>query len=173
MCKNSWTCPDAVWVMDSGGPKEACIRWGPGPPCEGAIIRGKTCPGIPDNTAVSCAKNGWTNWLLFGLWTLISTSSIVFRWRQCAFVGGHIGAMWRIRLNCPSVVVLRPYVKLLWPIVLVPVMHWLIYGVNCYLYWSMMFVQMIYYCKGAIVERGCAKRLPSTQFEQGGCYGLY
>jgi len=21
------------------------------------------------------------------------------------------------------------------------------------------------------VERGCAKRLPSTQFEQGGCYG--
>jgi len=23
------------------------------------------------------------------------------------------------------------------------------------------------------MERGCAKRLPSTQFEQGGCYGLW
>jgi len=27
-CKNNWTDPDAVWVVDSGGSKEACIRWG-------------------------------------------------------------------------------------------------------------------------------------------------
>jgi len=24
-CKNDW---DAIWGMDSGGPKEACVRWG-------------------------------------------------------------------------------------------------------------------------------------------------
>jgi len=27
--KNSWTDWDTVWVVDSGGPKEARIRWGP------------------------------------------------------------------------------------------------------------------------------------------------
>jgi len=26
--KNSWTDRDAVWAMDLGGPKEACVRWG-------------------------------------------------------------------------------------------------------------------------------------------------
>ena len=26
--KNGWTDPHAVWNMDSGGPKEACVRWG-------------------------------------------------------------------------------------------------------------------------------------------------
>jgi len=25
-CKNGWTDRDAVWVMDSGGPKEPCVR---------------------------------------------------------------------------------------------------------------------------------------------------
>ena len=30
--KNSWTDRDAVWVMDLGGPREPCIRWGPDPP---------------------------------------------------------------------------------------------------------------------------------------------
>ena len=29
LCKNGWTDEDAVWEVDSGGPKEPCIRWGP------------------------------------------------------------------------------------------------------------------------------------------------
>jgi len=36
-CKNGWTNGDAVWVGDSGGPKEPCIRWGRDPPREVAI----------------------------------------------------------------------------------------------------------------------------------------
>ena len=28
LCKNGLTDRDAVWVMDSDGPKEACVRWG-------------------------------------------------------------------------------------------------------------------------------------------------
>ena len=28
LCKNGWTDRDAVWVVDSGGSKKACIRWG-------------------------------------------------------------------------------------------------------------------------------------------------
>jgi len=51
-------------------------------------------------------------------WAEGSTSSIVFaRWRQCAHMGGHIGATWRIRLNRPSAAVIRSYVKLLWPLI--------------------------------------------------------
>jgi len=38
--------------MDSGGPKEACIRWGFRSLCESAFFRGKAI----DNTAVRCAK---------------------------------------------------------------------------------------------------------------------
>jgi len=30
-CKNCCTDRDAVWVEDSGGPREPCIRWGPDP----------------------------------------------------------------------------------------------------------------------------------------------
>jgi len=52
----------------------------------------------------SCAKTAEPIDLPFGLWTRVSrigsTSSIVFaRWRQCAVIGGHIGATWQIRLN--------------------------------------------------------------------------
>jgi len=28
-CRNRWTDRDDVWVVDSGGPNEPCIRWGP------------------------------------------------------------------------------------------------------------------------------------------------
>jgi len=50
------------------------------------------------------------------------TSSIVFaRWHQYTLMGGHIGAAWRIQLNHPSAAVMRPYVKLLWPFVVVVV----------------------------------------------------
>jgi len=37
-CKNGCTDRDAVWAEDLGGPKEPCIRWGPDPPWEGAIL---------------------------------------------------------------------------------------------------------------------------------------
>jgi len=55
---------------------------------------------------VSCVKNGW------------STSSVVFaRRRQCAIMGGHIAATWRIRLNHQSRGDAR-YVKLRWPLII-------------------------------------------------------
>jgi len=31
----------------------------------------------------------------------------------------HIGATWQIRLNRPCVMAMRPYVKLLWPLVII------------------------------------------------------
>ena len=41
-------------------------------------------------------------------WAEGSSSSIIFaRWRQCALIGGHIGATWRIWLNHPSAAAMR------------------------------------------------------------------
>jgi len=62
-CKNGWTYRDAVWIEDSGGPREPCIRWGPNPPMgrgnfEG--VKGRPIVNCRD-TAVTCAKNSWTD----------------------------------------------------------------------------------------------------------------
>jgi len=72
-------------------------------------------------SALNCAKVAEPIGLPFsslgcGLgWVEGSTSWIVFaRWRQCALMGGHIAAIWRVRLNRPSAAEMQPYVKLLW-----------------------------------------------------------
>jgi len=69
--QNRWTDRDAVWYVDSGGPKEACIRW------------------------------------------------------------VHIGATWRIRLNRPCAAAMRPYVKLLGPLVINVACRWRVQSVWC------------------------------------------
>jgi len=47
---------DTVWVMASGGPKEACIRWTSRVPCKEEIFRGKGhARAAPRHSAVSCA----------------------------------------------------------------------------------------------------------------------
>jgi len=40
-CKNGWTDRDAIWGVDSGEPKEACIRLVQIASCQGTIFRGK------------------------------------------------------------------------------------------------------------------------------------
>jgi len=69
-CKNGCTDRDAVWVEDSDGPKEPCIRWGPDPPWEGAILRGKRASHIVKyrDTLRSCAKTAEPIEMTFGLW---------------------------------------------------------------------------------------------------------
>jgi len=70
-------------------------------------------------TVYAVAVQKWRNQLTYhfgcGLeCTEGSTSSTVFaRWRQCAHMGGHIGATRRIRLNCPPAAAMRSYGKLL------------------------------------------------------------
>jgi len=36
--------------MDSGGLKEAYIKWGPDPYAKGQLLGERTCPGMPDDT---------------------------------------------------------------------------------------------------------------------------
>jgi len=33
-----------LWIMDSGGPKAACIRWGLDTRVKGQLLGGRTCP---------------------------------------------------------------------------------------------------------------------------------
>ena len=60
-CKNGWTDRDAVWVVDSGGPNEPCIRWGPDPPMrrgnfEGAAVVKLQVYGIPSVCAAALRR---------------------------------------------------------------------------------------------------------------------
>jgi len=43
-CKNGRTDRDAVWVANSGGPKEPCIRWGVQIPTRRGNLRGRRGP---------------------------------------------------------------------------------------------------------------------------------
>jgi len=119
MCKNGWTDQFAVWVVDLDGPNEAQAElYSPG----GA--------NVPDDTllwAVQKQLNQSICRLGCGLGCAQgSASSIVFaRWHQCAqdqlYSPGGTGASttWQIPLNRLSVVAMRPYVKLLWPLVII------------------------------------------------------
>jgi len=49
LCKNGWTDWDAIWVVDSGGPKEPVVGYGSRlPQAKGAIFSWKDVPGAPD-----------------------------------------------------------------------------------------------------------------------------
>ena len=65
-CRNGCTNPDAVWVEDSGGPKEPCISH-----AKEQFLVVRTRPGMPDDTAGSCAKMAEQIEMLFGFWTQV------------------------------------------------------------------------------------------------------
>jgi len=99
-CKNSWSDQHAVWVEDSGGPKEKCIciRWGSRSPWEGAILgdRGAHCK-VQGLSAISCAKTAEPINLSFGLWTREGWRKHKFnRIRQVAPPGEYD---WNVRLR--------------------------------------------------------------------------
>ena len=59
---------ELTWV----GLKKAWIRWGPDPPCKGAIFWGKVTPGHGRrHSAMSCAKTAEPIEMPFGLWTRV------------------------------------------------------------------------------------------------------
>jgi len=65
-CKNGCTDRDAVWVDDSGGPKEPCIRSGPDPPW-GNLVH-PIVKYRDTATAVPYAKTAEPIEVLFGFW---------------------------------------------------------------------------------------------------------
>ena len=61
-------------------------------------------------SALSCAKTAESIDVPFGMWTRVGA-------RKHVLDGLHIGANWRIRLNRLCAAAMRPYVKLLSPLV--------------------------------------------------------
>jgi len=58
--QHGWTDRDAVWVMDSGGPKKACYYGGPNPHAKRKFVREKTCLGMSDDTLWwAVQRNDW------------------------------------------------------------------------------------------------------------------
>jgi len=114
-CKNGWTDRDAVWVEDSGGPREPCIRWGSRYIERGNFVGKKRHCKYGD--FLSWAVQERLNRLICRLDCGLGWAErIVFaRWRQCAHMGRHIGATWQIWLKRPSAAAIRSNVKLLWP----------------------------------------------------------
>jgi len=108
--KNGWSDRAAVWVEDSDGLKELCIRWGPNTPWEEAILRGEGRPVVVIATLCrELCKSGWTDQMSFGIWTWVGS-------RKHAWWGAH----WRHLANT-----IEPHVwqqcglllTLLWPLV--------------------------------------------------------
>jgi len=73
---------DAVWIMDSDGPNEACVIWGSRFPRKRAILGGKTCPSrpMPYDTIVSCAnaKTAEPIEIPCGLWAPVGSKNHVW-----------------------------------------------------------------------------------------------
>jgi len=120
--ESGWTDRDAIWIVGSEWPKELWVRWDPDPPTrrgsfgEGASIvkyREFLPWAVYKRLNWSICHLGWGLRLVEG-----GTSSNIFaRWRQCAHMGGYIGATWRIHFNRLSAAALQSYVKSLWPFV--------------------------------------------------------
>jgi len=130
-CKNGWTVGDAVWVVGLDGPKESWIGWGSRSPKGKGHFGGKEALIVKYRDFLPWAVRRRLNRSICRLgcglrWAKGCRSSIVFaRWRQYVLMGGHIGSLmgchigatWRIQLNCLSAAAMRPYVKLPWPFV--------------------------------------------------------
>jgi len=121
--------PFGLWAQNAPRNHELdwveILRW------EGAIF-GEGSPIVKYGDFLPWAVQKWLNRLIWCLGCGLglaegSTISIVFaRWRQRAHIGGHIGAMWRIRFNClrRRCDLMWSYVKLLWPLVTVFIILW-------------------------------------------------
>jgi len=57
-CKNGLTDQDAVWVEDSGGPKEQCVRCGSRLPEAKQFLGERTCPACQMTLYGELCKNG-------------------------------------------------------------------------------------------------------------------
>jgi len=115
--------PFELWTWI--GPRNNVLVVGPDPPHEGAIFGKMVAHIVKYRDFLLWAVQKRLNRSICRLgcrlrWAEGSTSSIVFaKWRQCAHMGGHIGATWRIWLNRLSAAAMRSYVKLFWPLVII------------------------------------------------------
>ena len=104
LCWNGWTDRDAAWVVDSGGPREPCVRWGPDPPRERGILGKEVVPSL------KCIR--------------LCKQQMTAAARGCKLVrrGGAPRRKRGFRMDSPfawvtSAGAMRPFVKILWLLV--------------------------------------------------------
>jgi len=92
-CKNGWTDRDAVWVEDSGGPSEPCIRWGSRCPHGKGQFWGKRAAHYKaqGHSAMSCAETQPVK-MSFGMLSRVYPRNPRLRWR-------YRSPMWRDNLR--------------------------------------------------------------------------
>jgi len=100
-CKNGWTNWDAVWIVDSSGPKHPRIGWAPDRLCEGAIFRGKDVTAGLSPLAVAnvlfhhwccvtiIARTGWVHSLLWGVMGSGEHDSTICMQRRCGLLSDY------------------------------------------------------------------------------------
>jgi len=106
-CKNGCTDQDAVWGVDLRGPKNHVLDRGPDPHARRGDFEGEhagyawTCPSID---ILKTTRQG--------------AELLQYGYRLGVLGRVHIGTTWQIRLNHLCVAAMRPYVKLLWQLVI-------------------------------------------------------
>ena len=118
MCKNGWTDGDIIWITDLRGSKKACIRWRGPNLMQRSNFSGKDMPVHAQRcSALSCANIAEPTEMPFGLWSRVG------RRKKHCITWEHISATWRIQMNRPCASAMRPYVKSLWPLVIIIVYY--------------------------------------------------
>jgi len=105
--------PFGLWTRV--GPRKHVFQGAQIPHVKGQLLMEWTCRAWPTTPCCELCKNGWTNW--FAIW-VVDSGGPKEAHVQSYLPGGTIGATWQIRLNRPSAAAMRPYVKLLWPLVI-------------------------------------------------------
>jgi len=79
-CKNGWTDRDAIWFMDSGGPKEQCITWGSRSPLGRVNFWGRL-PVVEYRECLPWAVRKWLTWSTCHFWCRVElTQGPRVRW---------------------------------------------------------------------------------------------
>jgi len=66
------------------------IRWGPDLPWKGAILRGRACLDMPDDTAMSCVKTAEPIKMSFGSRAQVGSGNYVLNGPPDPHIGGAI-----------------------------------------------------------------------------------
>jgi len=115
------TVREATWVVDSGRPKEPCVRCGvQRAPCEWAILGERTCRRThhPSRQQMRSSASG----------AVVALSPAGDECIHCS--KGWRG--WQMQFNRLCVVAMRPFVKLLWPLVVLHTFQIINAGQKCH-----------------------------------------
>jgi len=81
MCKNAEPIKMPVRVWTRGGARNHVLMGYRSPHGRANFLPERTCPGMSDDTAMSCAKMAEPIEMPFGLWTLVGPRKCM-RWRS-------------------------------------------------------------------------------------------